>query len=257
MRILLTNDDGIHAPGFQVLEEIARQLSDDLWVVAPLEEQSGAGHSLSLSHPVRVQHFGERRVGVRGTPTDCVMMALGRVIEGAKPDLILSGVNRGANLAEDVTYSGTVSAAMEGTLAGIPSIALSQATRRRPIGPDLFDAARQHAVPVLKTLLGAGWPENVLININFPPCVAVDVRGVRVTEQGLRDYGNPSIEERTDVRGFNYYWFNLGREISEPGHETDLKAMRENYVSITPLHLDLTHRGSMAALATAFRQRGG
>lgn len=257
MRILLTNDDGIHAPGFQVLEEIASQLSDDIWVVAPLEEQSGAGHSLSLSHPVRVQRFGERRIGVRGTPTDCVMMALGRVIEGARPDLILSGVNRGANLAEDVTYSGTVSAAMEGTLAGIPSVALSQACIERPAGPEAFDAARQHAVPVLKTLLAAGWPSDVLININFPPCSANAVRGVRVTQQGLRDYGNPIIEERTDVRGFTYYWFGLGREVAEPGQETDLKAMRENYVSVTPLHLDLTHRGSMAALATAFGNRGG
>lgn len=257
MRILLTNDDGIHAPGFQVLEEIARQLSDDLWVVAPLEEQSGAGHSLSLSHPVRVQRFGDRRVGVRGTPTDCVMMALGRLIEGPKPDLILSGVNRGANLAEDVTYSGTVSAAMEGTLAGIPSVALSQAAVGRPSGPEVFDAARHHAVPVLKTLLAAGWPENVLININFPPCPAADVRGVRVTQQGFRDYGNPIIEERSDVRGFTYYWFGLGREVLEPGQETDLKAMRESHVSITPLHLDLTHRGSMAALAAAFRSKAG
>lgn len=257
MRLLLTNDDGIHAPGFQVLEEIASQLSDDIWVVAPLEEQSGAGHSLSLSHPVRVQRFGDRRVGVRGTPTDCVMMALGRVIDGAKPDLILSGVNRGANLAEDVTYSGTVSAAMEGTLAGIPSVALSQATLSRPAGLEAFDAARKHAMPVLKTLLGTGWPSDVLININFPPCPADAVRGVRVTQQGLRDYGNPIIEERTDVRGFTYYWFGLGREVSEPGQETDLKAMRENYISVTPLHLDLTHRGSMAALATAFDQRTG
>ncbi|HLU91380.1 MAG TPA: 5'/3'-nucleotidase SurE [Pedomonas sp.] len=256
MRILLTNDDGIHAPGFQVLEEIARQLSDDLWVVAPLEEQSGAGHSLSLSHPVRMQQFGERRFGVRGTPTDCVMMALGRIIEGPKPDLILSGVNRGANLAEDVTYSGTVSAAMEGTLAGIPSVALSQAAVGRPSGPDAFDAARRHAVPVLKTLLAAGWPQNVLININFPPCPAADVRGVRVTQQGFRDYGNPIIEERSDVRGFTYYWFGLGREVLEPGQETDLKAMRENHVSVTPLHLDLTHRGSMSALADAFATSG-
>ncbi|MGK2285831.1 5'/3'-nucleotidase SurE [Pedomonas sp. V897] len=257
MRILLTNDDGIHAPGFQVLEEIARQLSDDVWVVAPLEEQSGAGHSLSLSHPVRVQRFGERRFGVRGTPTDCVMMAIGRLIEGPKPDLILSGVNRGANLAEDVTYSGTVSAAMEGTLAGVRSVALSQATIERPVGTEAFAAARAHAVPVLKTLLAAGWPENVLININFPPCPAEEVRGVRVTEQGFRDYGQPLIEERVDVRGFTYYWFGLGREISEPGHETDLKAVRERFVSVTPLHLDLTHRGSMAALTNAFAQRNG
>src|SRR5690606_4469582 len=212
--------------------------------------------SLSLSHPVRMQQFGERRFGVRGTPTDCVMMALGRIIEGPKPDLILSGVNRGANLAEDVTYSGTVSAAMEGTLAGIPSVALSQAAVGRPSGPDACAAARRHAVPVLKTLLAAGWPQNVLININFPPCPAADVRGVRVTQQGFRDYGNPIIEERSDVRGFTYYWFGLGREVLEPGQETDLKAMRENHVSVTPLHLDLTHRGSMSALADAFATSG-
>lgn len=257
MRILLTNDDGIHAPGIQVLEEVARAFTDDIWIVAPLEEQSGAGHALSLAHPVRVQQFGPRRMAVRGTPTDSVMMALGKLIEGNRPDLILSGINRGANLAEDVTYSGTVSAAMEGTLAGVPSVALSQATIERPVGVEAFAAARAHAVPVLKRLLETGWPSNVLININFPPCSPEEVRGIRVTEQGFRDYGKPNIDERVDVRGFTYYWFGLGREVAEPGHETDLKAMRERYVSVTPLHLDLTHRPSMAALAEAFRTFGG
>ena len=126
MRILLTNDDGIHAPGFEVLEEIAHGISDDVWVCAPAEEQSGAGHSLTLHHPVRLRQLGERRYSVTGTPTDSVMLALRTVLEDRKPDLILSGVNRGANLAEDVTYSGTVSAAMEGALAGVRSVALSQ-----------------------------------------------------------------------------------------------------------------------------------
>ncbi|MEX6724232.1 5'/3'-nucleotidase SurE [Parapedomonas caeni] len=256
MRILLTNDDGIHAPGMAVLEEIAAQLSDDLWVVAPLEEQSGAGHSLTLSQPIRVQQFGPRRFGVRGTPTDSVMMALGKLVDGRRPDLVLSGVNRGANLAEDVTYSGTVSAAMEGTLAGVPSIALSQATIERPVGAEAFAPARAFGVAVIRQLLATGWGtgghKGVLMNVNFPPHDVAQIKGVRVTEQGFRDLGATVIEERIDVRGFPYYWFGLGREIREPGHETDIKAMREGYVSVTPLHLDLTHRESMAALTAGF-----
>jgi 5'-nucleotidase len=248
MRILLTNDDGYHAPGLAVLERIAGTLSDDIWVVAPAEEQSGAGHSLTLVNPIRVQKHGDRRFAVKGTPTDSVMMALGKLMGGLKPDLLLSGVNRGANLAEDVTYSGTVSAAMEGTLGGIPSIALSQATVDRPVGKEAFVHAETHGADVIRKLLAAGWPPEVLINVNFPPPQLGDVQGVRVTEQGFRDLGSTKIEERTDVRGFKYYWFGLGRENSAPGHETDLKAMRERHISVTPLHLDLTHRDSMAHL---------
>ncbi len=252
MRILVTNDDGIHAPGLAVLERVARQLSDDIWVVAPAEEQSGAGHSLTLVNPIRVQDYGPKRFAVRGTPTDCVMMALGKLMDGLKPDLVLSGINRGANLAEDVTYSGTVAAAMEGTLAGVPSIALSQATIDRPVGEDAFMIAETHALSVIQPLLKAGWPMEVLMNINFPPPQLGDVLGIRVTEQGFRDIRTAKIEERTDVRGFKYYWFGLGREPETPGHETDLKAIRERYISVTPLHLDLTHRDTMAHLRKAF-----
>lgn len=141
MRILLTNDDGYYAPGLKVLEEIAATLSDDVWIVAPADEQSGAGHSLTLTRPLRVRQHGARRFAVAGTPTDAVMMALAKIMADAKPDLILSGVNRGANLAEDVTYSGTVSAAMEGALAGVRSIALSQAYAREGMGDVVpFDA---------------------------------------------------------------------------------------------------------------------
>lgn len=248
MRILLTNDDGIHAAGFAVLEAIAASLSDDIWVAAPAEEQSGTGHSLTLTAPLRARKVGPRRFAVYGTPTDAVMLGLGRLIDGPKPDLILSGVNRGGNLAEDVTYSGTVSAAMEGCLAGVPSIALSQVIGNWPGDDSAFEPARTHGTAVIRACLDAGWPAGVLLNVNFPPATLGPVTGVRVTEQGFRDLGHIRIEERTDPRGIPYYWFGLAREIREPGHETDLKAMREQHISITPLHLDLTHRQTLADL---------
>lgn len=246
MRILLTNDDGIHAPGYAALERIARQLSDDLWFVAPADEQSGAGHSLTLTQPVRVRALDERRFAVSGTPTDSVMMALGSLMDDLRPDLILSGVNRGPNLAEDLTYSGTVSAAMEGTLAGIRSIALSQAMADYKLGKESFAAAEATAPDILRQLADADWGQGVLININFPPLA--EPKGVRVTEQGLRDYGHIRIDARIDPRGFPYYWFGYGREVESPGRMTDLQAIRDGHVSVTPIHLDLTHHPSLATL---------
>jgi 5'-nucleotidase len=251
MRILVTNDDGITAPGLVALEAIAAQLADDVWVVAPAEEQSGAGHSLTLSQPVRLRQIDPRRFAVRGTPTDCVMLALGTVMKGAPPDLILSGVNRGGNLAEDVTYSGTVSAAMEGCLAGIRSIALSQVMADYTIGNEDFSTATTHGAAIVRHVQTIDWPAGVLININFPPVAPAEVRGVRVTEQGFRDYGNIQLVERIDPRGFPYYWHGYGKEKTMPGHETDLKAMHEACISVTPLHLDMTHYQTMAALVAA------
>lgn len=249
MRILLTNDDGINAPGFVALEKIAAQLSDDLWFVAPAEEQSGAGHSLTLSQPIRVRKLSDRRFAVAGTPTDSVMMALGALMEGHKPDLILSGVNRGPNLAEDVTYSGTVSAAMEGTLAGIRSIALSQQLADYSQGQESFASAEAMGADIIRKVIAAPWGDGVLVNINFP--ATPTPLGVRVTEQGFRDYGHISIKERVDPRGFPYYWFGYGREVETPAHRTDLEAIRDGYVSVTPLHLDLTHYKTMAMLTAA------
>lgn len=251
MRILVTNDDGIHAPGIAVLEAIARELSDDVWVVAPSDEQSGAGHSLTLTQPVRVREVSPRHFAVRFTPTDAVMMALGLILRDQPPDLILSGVNRGPNMAEDVTYSGTVSAAMEGTLAGIRAIALSQSTDDRPVGEEAFAVARHWGPRVVAALVAADWAPGVLMNVNFPRGPLDRVHGVRVTEQGFRDIGATEIDARVDHRGFPYYWFGLGRESAAPGHETDLKAMREGHVSVTPLHLDLTHYPSIAGLRAA------
>lgn len=253
MRILLTNDDGVNAPGLKVLEAIARAFSHDIWVVAPTEEQSGAGHSLTLTQPVRVRRLGERRFCVTGTPTDSVMMAIAHIMKDEAPDLILSGVNRGANLGEDVTYSGTVSAAMEGALAGIPSIALSQSYAREGMGDTVpFAAAEGWAERVLRPLLDAPMEKRTLININFPALAAEEVRGVRVTQQGLRDYGRTRIVERTDPRGYTYYWFGLGPMLETPSHSTDLEAVADGFISVTPLHLDLTHTPSLGRLAELY-----
>jgi 5'-nucleotidase len=252
MRILLTNDDGINAPGLAVLESIARQLSDDIWVCAPAEEQSGAGHSLTLARPVRVRDHGDRRFSVTGTPTDAVMLAIGKLMP-ARPDIILSGVNRGANLGDDITYSGTVSAAMEGALAGIKSIALSQVYAKEGMGDAVpFSAAEVWGARVLAPLLAADMAPRTVTNINFPPIAAADVRGIRVCRQGFHDYARGSIVEGTDPRGYRYYWFGLHGIEHSPGHDTDLEAVDDGYISVTPLHLDLTHDASLAALRGAF-----
>src|SRR5690242_14065209 len=206
MRILLTNDDGYHAPGLAVLEQIARAFSDDIWIVAPTEEQSGAGHSLTLTRPLRIRRFEDRRFAVSGTPTDAVMMALAKIMADCPPDLILSGVNRGANLAEDVTYSGTVSAAMEGALAGVRAVALSQVYSREGLGDQVpFAAAEAWAERVLRPLLDAPFIPGTLINVNFPAMEPDAIKGIRVCRQGIRDYGRLRIVERTDPRGYRYY----------------------------------------------------
>ncbi|MBA3878583.1 MAG: 5'/3'-nucleotidase SurE [Sphingobium sp.] len=254
MRILLTNDDGYYAPGLKVLEAIAATLSDDVWIVAPADEQSGAGHSLTLTRPIRVRKHGDKRYAVAGTPTDAVMMALAKIMKDTPPDLILSGVNRGANLAEDVTYSGTVSAAMEGALAGVRSIALSQAYSREGLGDVVpFDAASAWGERVLRPLIDAPLAPRTLVNINFPPRPADQVLGVRVVDQGLRDYGRLQIVSNRDPRGYEYHWFALGPSIETPAHSTDVEAIADSYISVTPLHLDLTHRESLDMLTAAYR----
>ena len=254
MRILLTNDDGIHAPGLAVLEAIARTLSDDITIVAPADEMSGAGHSLTLTRPVRLRKHGEKRFSVTGTPTDAVMMAVAEIMKDTPPDLVLSGVNRGANLGEDVTYSGTVSAAMEGALAGFRSIALSQVYAKEAMGDAVpFGAAEAWGARVLAPLLATPWTPGTLTNINFPALPADQVRGVRIVGQGIRDYGRLRITKGTDPRGYNYYWFGLGGAVPTPKHDTDLEAIADGFISVTPLHLDLTHGPSIDQLRTAYQ----
>jgi len=251
MRILLTNDDGVHAPGLKVLEAIARTLSDDIWIVAPSEEQSGAGHSLTLTRPLRIRKHGERHYSVTGTPTDAVMMAVSHLMKDCPPDLVLSGVNRGANLAEDVTYSGTVSAAMEGAISGIRSIALSQVYSREGMGNDVpFACAEAWGEKVLRPLLTVPHDPRMLVNVNFPAIDPGAVKGVRVVRQGFHTPGRTKVVEGTDPRGFRYYWFGLGLSDSTP-EGSDLEAIRAGYIAVTPLHFDLTHDRSIALLEKA------
>jgi len=239
MRILLTNDDGIHAEGLASLERVARQLSDDVWVVAPEMDQSGYAHSLSLSEPLRLRRIGERHYAVRGTPTDCVIMGAKKVLPGM-PDLILSGINSGANLADDVTYSGTVAGAMEGALLGIRSIAVSQAYTY--VGEDRhvpYETAEALAPALLDRLVSTPLPDGVLLNVNFPNVAPEKVAGTVVTSQG-RLVHSLWLDERRDGRGIPYYWMRFGREPAESKAGSDLEALRNGFVSVTPLHLDLT-----------------
>ena len=252
MRILVTNDDGIRAPGIALLEEIANQFSDDVWVVAPAEDHTGAGHSLTLSNPVRIRKHSERRWSVAGTPTDSVTMGLKKVLD-APPDLVLSGINMGANLGDDIPYSGTVSAAMEGALAGVKSIALSQCFAREGMDTsDYLSAARQWAPKVLEQLIDMPFAERTLVNVNFPPVPGEKVKGIRAVRQGFHQYSRGTLVERHDPRGRRYYWFGLDPIEHTLDHGTDLEAIDEKYVSVTTLQLDLTHHSSLGRIGEVF-----
>lgn len=248
-RILLSNDDGIAAPGLRVLERIAKALSRDVWVCAPELEQSGAGHSLTMRRPLRIREITRRRYAVDGTPTDSVLLAVNQIMKKRKPDLLLSGVNRGGNLGEDVTYSGTVAAAMEATLLGVPSVALSLQTS--PDRPVQWKTAELHAPAIITRLVQAGWPSNSLINLNFPDCAPDQVAGVRVTRQGRRKLGD-ELGQRLDLRGEHYYWIGPMREEKSVIPGSDIAAITENYISVTPLDLDLTDDPTLSALERIF-----
>ena len=248
-RILVTNDDGIHAPGLKVLEKIAKSLSRDIWVVAPEYEQSGASHSLTLSEPLRLRRISRRRFAVRGTPTDCVMMAIHELMPDRRPDLVLSGVNRGANVAEDVTYSGTIAAAMEGTLLKVPSIALSQSLEAGH--PPKWSTAEHHAPGVIRRLVSAGWPETVLMNVNFPDVPHAAVKGIELCRQGHRGFEDLVVDGRVDARGQPYYWLGFRRRSETFSGNTDLTALLAGRISVTPLKLDLTDRRALRYLKAA------
>jgi 5'-nucleotidase len=253
MRILVTNDDGIHAPGLETLERIARSISDDVWVVAPESEQSGASHSLTLAYPLRYRKIDDRRFEVIGTPTDCVVMAVMKIMP-ERPDLILSGVNRGQNLADDVTYSGTIAAAMEGTALGLRSIALSQVIGVHGEGLT-FDVAEFYGPNVVKKLLDIEFGPGVLININFPDCRPEDLQGIEVTRQGKRDQNLLKLDERIDARGQPYYWLGFLREGGNPPAGTDLRAVFDKRISVTPLHLNLTQLSALETFREALEAK--
>ncbi|MGI9385847.1 MAG: 5'/3'-nucleotidase SurE [Methyloligellaceae bacterium] len=248
MRILITNDDGIEAPGLDVLQQIASELSDDVWVIAPETDQSGASHSLTLHEPLRLRKLAAKTYAVKGTPTDCIIMGVRHVLNDEPPDLVLSGVNRGQNMADDVTYSGTIAGAMEGMLLGIPSIALSLAINFDDGGKIKWETPMALGAGLIRKLLGIGWPEEVVININFPDREPDDVEGIAITRQGKRDQDLLRVDDRMDTRGNPYYWFGFQRRRSNPEEGTDLWAVYTGRISVTPLNLDLTHSQTCKAL---------
>lgn len=251
MRILCTNDDGIHAEGIRVLERIARTLSDDVWVVAPDREQSGMSRALTLSHPIRVREDGPKHFAVSGTPTDAVLLGVLELVGGQKPDLLLSGVNNGQNISEDVSLSGTVAGAMQGMQLGIPSIALSQSRGFRGRDDIPWETAETFAPGIIKSLLPQGWPSDVIININFPDAAPEDVTRIEATRLGRRDERMAHVEKRTDLRGYSYYWVGYHGVKSNPPEGTDLRAIYEGRISVTPLHLEMTHESERAKLERA------
>ncbi|MFQ5775175.1 MAG: 5'/3'-nucleotidase SurE [Kiloniellaceae bacterium] len=248
-RILVTNDDGIHAPGLKVLERIARSLSREVWVVAPETEQSATSHSLTLRRPLRTRRHGRRRFSVDGTPTDCVLVAHHHIMADGPPDMVLCGINHGANLGEDVTYSGTVAAAMEAAILGVRAIAFSQ--MRRGDGSIDWKTAERFTPGIVRTLASMPWRRDLLVNVNFPPAPPEQVTGIRPCRQGRRDEGT-TVSEGVDPGGRPYLW--IGDFLSDisSGHNTDLAAVMEGAISVTPLHLDLTHKATLKRLSEVF-----
>lgn len=240
--ILVSNDDGVRSEGIVALADALKPLGT-VYVVAPDRERSAASHSLTLSHPLRVEKLGPRVWSVDGTPTDCVNLGVNGILRGKRIALLVSGINKGANLGDDITYSGTVSAAIEGTLLGIPSIAVSLVTRSR----FRFDVAAHFSLEVAKKALRKGLPGDTLLNVNVPNAPREEIRGVRVTRQGKRIYGDLIVEKR-DPRGRKYYWIGGDHLRSEEIPGSDLEAIEANFVSITPIHLDLTNYAALRAL---------
>lgn len=249
-RILISNDDGINAPGLKLLEKVARSLCPDVWVVAPEAEQSGASHSLTLRYPLRVRKIRARRFAVDGTPTDSVLLAIRHIMKDAPPTLVLSGVNAGANLGEDITYSGTVAAAMEATLLDIPAIAFSQHYDRT--NGIRWTAAETYAAEIIKRLTASPWPRNTLINVNFPDVAAGRINGIAVARQGRRKIGD-NLTERIDPRGRPYIWIGPMRDSSEAQSGTDIAEIRKGSVTVTPVFLDYTNVPALKELRKAFQ----
>lgn len=248
MRILITNDDGINAPGLAVLEQIANDLAGpdgQVWVVAPAFEQSGVAHCISYTHPMMIAKLGERRFAAEGSPADCVLAGIHDVMDGTLPDLVLSGVNRGNNSAENALYSGTLGGAMEGALQGIPAMALSQYLGPSNFpAPDPFEAAGVHGADLIRKLLAATPDDNTdyrtFYNINFPPVAAKDVRGLRVVPQGFRRNTRFSVEPHLSPSGRRFLWIKGGEQHVPTLPDTDAAVNLDGYISVTPMRADLT-----------------
>lgn len=249
MRILLTNDDGIHAAGLKTLERIALDLTDDVWIVAPELDQSGVSHSLTLHNPLRAREVSERKYAVSGTPTDCVMFAVNQLMKDNPPDLVLSGINHGFNLAEDVTYSGTVAAAMEACLFKINACAISLGVKNEH--PAKWSTVEHHLPGILRQIIQTKIRNYVFININFPDLITSSIRGIKVTQQGQRHFKG-GMHECVDPRGKKYYWVGAINHEGSVEEGTDLDAVKSGYISITPLSIDYTDQKTREELNHVF-----
>ena len=240
-RILISNDDGIHSQGIKVLEEIALGVTDNVWVVAPETEQSAAGHSLTIHRPLRMRTYDDRHISVFGTPTDSVLMAVKKVMEGRRPDLILSGINHGKNNGDDVTYSGTIAVAIEATLLGIPAIAFSQDHPENRQSSMDWDIAKKWIPKILSSLEGFEWEDNVLLNVNFPAVDPGADASIKVVPQGHFNTSEDDLIECIDPRGKPYFWIGPPPEVVGQDETTDIGAVADGHITITPLSLNLTH----------------
>jgi len=256
MRILLTNDDGINAPGLEVLTGIAHELAGpdgEVWTVAPAFEQSGVAHCISYTRPMMIAKLDERRFAAEGSPADCVMAGLHDVLKGTRPDLVLSGVNRGNNSAENALYSGTLGGAMEAALQGLPAIALSQYFGPRNLGlENPFEAAAQHGLRVIRSVLEAspceGDDYRLFYNVNFPPVPAAEVRGIRVAPQGYRRDSRFEVEPHSSPSGRRFLWVKGGNQHVPTAPGSDAAVNLDGYVSVTPMRADLTAHDALDAL---------
>ncbi len=257
MRILITNDDGITAPGLKVMEAIAHQIAGpdgEVWTVAPAAEQSGVSHCISYIRPMRLEQLAPRRFAVEGSPADCVLAGLHDVLNDTPPDLLLSGVNRGHNVAEDTLYSGTIGAAMEAAMCGHKAIAMSQYYNRYNHDlDDPFDAARQHAAPIIRQLLqSAPWHDKnyaSFYNVNFPPVTAADVKGVRTTRQGARTTAAFGVDPQMAHNGRRYLWLTHRADNTSAAPGSDAFEAAKGYATITALHADLTSEAALKSIA--------
>jgi len=247
--ILVTNDDGIHSPGIAALFQAMQEVGD-AWIVAPDRERSAVSHALTLHRPLKAEQVGDQMFSVNGTPTDCVALAIQKILP-RKPDLVASGINKGANLGDDVTYSGTVSAAIESTILSVPSFAISLAGDR----PFYFDVATPSAIEVARYILETSLPYDTLLNVNVPNIAANAIKGMKMTKQGKRIYDN-AIQEVLSPWGDKHYWIGGGKPYWEHGEDMDIQAVVDGYVSVTPIHLDLTNYEALAMLKKSPLSKG-
>jgi 5'-nucleotidase len=251
-RILISNDDSIHSDGIRVLEEIALTLTPNVWVVAPENQQSAVGHSLTIHMPLRMREYNSRHYSVYGTPTDSVLVGVGKVMRDFRPDLVLSGINHGQNTADDVTYSGTISAAIEATLMKIPSIALSQDFDENGGKPD-WSIARQYLPDLLRSMQGTEWDNNVVISINLPVRKAGVTPEVRVVPQGHYSMEKQDMVDCTDPRGRPYFWIGAPPARDEMDQTVDVGSLKAGHITVTPLSLNMTHHPTLKSLKGIFK----